>query len=356
MNEISKLGTLNRYNSADPLIKRIYDRILTTAHDVMSVEHVIVFAINRSNDRIYSKFDIRGRSLELSLNEGITGWVARTGLSAIVNEPKLDHRYYPYFDRTYKFVTNNMLGVPILNANNRSIGVLTFVNKVSDFDNEDLELATSLSSQMSVAFENAILYDDLMSTFRSLVEVMAVSIDERHPTSSGHSRRVAKYSALLAIEMDMSDEFIELVSLAALLHDYGKISIPDSILKKDGQLSDDEFEIMKGHALSTYNILKRVHFTEEMAQIPKIAAMHHEHWNGKGYPFGLKAEEIPLGARIIAVADVYDAMTTWREYHDPISEEHAHEIIINGKGSKFDPKVVEAFDNIFHKKAFSNIK
>jgi HD-GYP domain-containing protein (c-di-GMP phosphodiesterase class II) len=127
------------------------------------------------------------------------------------------------------------------------------------------------------------------------------------------------------------------------LHDYGKIGIPDSILKKEGKLSDEEYEIMKEHAISTYNILSRVHFSEEMTKLPLIAAMHHERWDGNGYPFSKKEKEIPLEARIIAVADVFDGMTSWREYHDPWSVQTAVDEIKEGNGTRFDPDVVSAF-------------
>ncbi len=248
------------------------------------------------------------------------------------------------------------MAVPILDSGERPIGVLVFTNKKGDFDDEDLELGISLAGQLSVAFENALLYDHLMKTFKSLVEVMAMSIDARHPISSGHSRRVALYSALIAQEMGLSPDKVELIQLAALLHDYGKISIPDSILKKEGQLSDEEFELMKEHAQSTYDILTHVNFADEMVDIPAIAAMHHERWDGKGYPFQKKGQEIPMGARIIAVADVYDAMTSWREYHNPYTNEMASHEIQMGKDTKFAPEVVDAFIKVYDRGDFDPIR
>jgi putative nucleotidyltransferase with HDIG domain len=323
----------------------------------MDVNSVVLFKIDRINQKLYSKFSVLPVDFELSLNEGVTGWVARTGKSAVVNKPCEDHRYYPHFDRIHNLKTKNLLATPINDSRGKAIGVLVFANKInSGFDEEDLELAESLSAQMSVAFENAMLFENLMHTFRSLVEVLAITIDERHPGSKGHSLRVAIISEMIADEMGLDSTKIELIKLAAYLHDYGKISIPDSILKKEGYLTDEEFEIMKDHAISTYNILKRVYFSDEMSNIPKIAALHHERWDGKGYPFGMKGEEIPLGARIIAVADVFDAMTSWREYHNPYSKEIAIDEIKRGKNDKFDPKVVDAFMNLVESGKLDDIK
>ncbi len=356
LEDIGRIASIRRRNNADRLVEKLYRLNSRTAREIMGVKTIILFTIDRASSRLTSRFAVNDIHFDMDINEGISGWVARTGKPAVVNKPRDDHRFYPYFDRKHEIDTKNIMAVPIMDSGDRPIGVLVFTNKKGNFDDEDLELGISLAGQLSVAFENALLYDHLMKTFRSLVEVMAVSIDARHPISSGHSRRVALYSGLIAQEMNLSPDKVELVQLAALLHDYGKISIPDNILKKEGQLSPDEYEIMKEHALSTYEILIHVKFADEMEDIPAIAAMHHERWDGKGYPFEKKGEEIPVGARIIAVADVYDAMTSWREYHNPYTNEMASHEIQSGSGTKFAPAVVEAFMSLYNRGAFEPIR
>ncbi|MFP4458013.1 MAG: HD domain-containing phosphohydrolase [Candidatus Zixiibacteriota bacterium] len=344
---ISKVRYLQNTSAVEEQLNKNYAIIYNTAVDIMDVDSLVLFKFDRKKQELYSvKYKLAGLEFRMSINEGVTGWVFRTGKPAIVNNPKDDHRYYPHFDRRFELDTRNLLAVPIKNSSNKPIGVLVFANKKGDFDQEDLELAESLAGHMSITFENAILYEDLILTFESLVNVLAFTIDERHKISSGHSHRVAEYSEKIAQKIGLNQHETGLIWLSAMLHDYGKISIPDKVLRKEGQLDEKEMELMKKHAKSTYDMLNRVYFNEQMSKIPEIAAYHHERIDGKGYPFGLMGDQIPLGAKIIAVADVYDAMTSWREYHDPYSREIAVKELIDGKGTKFDAKVVEAFTDL----------
>ena len=158
-----------------------------------------------------------------------------------------------------------------------------------------------------------------------------------------HIRRVIEYSAALATAMGLPDEFVRKIRRYAGLHDVGKVVVPDRILKKQSALTPEEFEEMKRHTLYGYELLKLVN-ADPVAQ--NIALSHHERWDGKGYPKGLKGEEIPLEARIVALADVYDALTTERVYKSPIDLETSAQLIILDSGKRFDPKVVEAFVRI----------
>ena len=146
----------------------------------------------------------------------------------------------------------------------------------------------------------------------------------------------------------MTDEYINNVVRAAPLHDIGKINIPDAILNKDTRLTDEEYEIMKGHANAGYEIIEKAiaNLTESgyLEQAKQMAHYHHEKWDGSGYPEHLKEEQIPLSARVMAVADVFDALLSRRSYKEPFSFEKAMSIIKEGSGKHFDPKVVSAFE------------
>ncbi len=180
--------------------------------------------------------------------------------------------------------------------------------------------------------------------FLSSIQMLAGAVDEKDPYTRGHSDRVTRYSVLLAQEMGIAAEEVEKIRIAAQLHDVGKIGIEDRILKKPGALTPDEYEIMKTHTVKGANILRPVEMLKEM--IPGIE-LHHESLDGRGYPYGLKGDQIPLMPRIITVADTFDAMTTNRPYQAAMDPEYVVKIITSMANTKFDPRVVTALSAIF---------
>ncbi len=176
--------------------------------------------------------------------------------------------------------------------------------------------------------------------FYDSIKMLAAAIDAKDPYTRGHSERVSRYARAIAQFMDFSDEEVERVYLAGLLHDVGKIGIQDRILQKPAALTDEEYEIMKTHPERGYKIMKEI---KQLADVVPGMRYHHENWDGTGYPFGLKGEQIPLIARIVAVADTFDAMTTDRPYQRRMPTEKAVERIVMLSGRRFDPKVVQAF-------------
>jgi HD-GYP domain-containing protein (c-di-GMP phosphodiesterase class II) len=212
------------------------------------------------------------------------------------------------------------------------------------------ELATTFNT-MSEELEQFVedlkrAADENKNLFMGSIQMLAGAVDEKDPYTRGHSDRVTKYSLMIAKEMGMDPEFLEVLRISAQLHDVGKIGIEDRILKKPGTLTPEEFEIMKTHTTKGANILRPVPQLREM--LPGIE-LHHEALNGRGYPYGLKGDEIPLLARIIAVADTFDALTTNRPYqqaHDPVE---ALRIIQNLSGQRLDPKAVAALLAVFER-------
>ena len=180
--------------------------------------------------------------------------------------------------------------------------------------------------------------------FLSSIQMLAGAVDEKDPYTKGHSDRVTRYSVIIAKEMGLITEEIERIRISAQLHDVGKIGIEDRILKKPGALTPDEFEIMKTHTVKGATILRPVEMLKLM--IPGIE-LHHESLDGRGYPYGLKGDELPVMPRIIMVADTFDAMTTNRPYQAAMDPEYVIRIINSLVNTKFDPRVVAAMTSVF---------
>ena len=222
------------------------------------------------------------------------------------------------------------------------------------FSAGDEKMLEALTNQMSIALENSILIEELKASFDSFVETLTATVDAKHPLTAGHSRRVTIYSGIIAEHLGLSDEEREVLRYAAMFHDIGKIGIPDQVLLKDGPFSPEEKAIMDTHASITRDILDKIRFPKKLSQVPEVAELHHERLDCRGYPRGLCGDEIPLGARIMAVADVFDALTTKRDYpkythkdgltlaHDPLDLDCTLSILLEGAGTHFDPTVVEA--------------
>ena len=182
--------------------------------------------------------------------------------------------------------------------------------------------------------------------FMGSIQMLAGAVDEKDPYTRGHSDRVTRYSLLIAKELGLPASFMETLQISAQLHDVGKIGIEDHILKKPGALTEEEFEVMKTHTTKGANILRPVPQLAEM--LPGIE-LHHEALDGRGYPYGLKGEQIPLLARVIAVADTFDALTTNRPYQQAHTPEQALEIIKNIAGKRLDPQAVNALLAVYER-------
>lgn len=194
------------------------------------------------------------------------------------------------------------------------------------------------------------LFDRQRSLLESLARAneetllaLVSALDLRERNTCMHSQRVRDYTLLLADRFGMEEEKKRAIGLGALLHDVGKIAIPDHILLKPAGLSDEEWQVMRKHPAEGYRLLQRIGFLREAAE---IVYAHHEHYDGTGYPRRLKGEEIPLGARLFIVADVFDAVTSERPYHSQMSYNEAVAVIRGKSGSHFDPAVVEVFEKI----------
>ncbi len=234
-----------------------------------------------------------------------------------------------------------------------SLGILAVDNLSSKkpLVASDLSLLRGIAHVIGISLRNAELIEARGRQLRSILQTLAASIDARDPLTAGHSAKVTEYAVGICQELRLDSEFCETVRVAALLHDYGKIGVPDAILKKPGRLTREEYDIVKTHALKSREILEQIHFTGTLGDVPAIAGAHHEKIDGSGYPQGLKGEEIPLGARIIAVADFFEAITAKRHYREPMPLEVAFHLLDKECGVHFEERIVEAFKR-YHRKNF----
>ncbi|MFH0702431.1 MAG: HD domain-containing phosphohydrolase [bacterium] len=197
------------------------------------------------------------------------------------------------------------------------------------------------------------LLQDLKELFFTTIKSITNALDAKDTYTHGHSHRVTLYSLIISKELDMEENFIKEIEIAGLLHDIGKVGVPEEILCKPGRLTNEEYDIIKLHPGCGKKILNGI---RKFSNISSWINSHHERWDGCGYPNGLKDEEIPLPARILAIADTYDAMTSNRPYRQGLPHQVALEEIINCAGSQFDPKLVKIFSNVEHifRKAVEN--
>ena len=240
---------------------------------------------------------------------------------------------------------------PIVN-NNEPLGIIAVDNVKSKrpLMQSDLSLMMGLASVIGISIRNAELLESRTRQFNSIIEVMAASIDARDFLTAGHSEKVTEYSVGICNELGFSSAYTEMIRIAALLHDYGKIGVPDAILKKSGRLSTEEYLVIKKHSQKTRNILEKISFEGIFSQIPEIAGGHHEKLDGSGYPQGLREEEIPLGARIIAVADFFEAITSKRHYRDPMPLDKAMGLLQQEvENNRLDGNIVNALKKYYAK-------
>ncbi len=229
-----------------------------------------------------------------------------------------------------------------LEIQGEAYGLLGVNGNPHKFSLVELEIFCSLGSQAAIAMENANLYHKLHETFLHTVEALAEAINSRDPYTGGHTKRVSQYVMELATALKLPENTIESLRLAAILHDIGKIGIDDAILRKSGALSENELQRMKSHSEIGARILG---FVDEMQDVIPGVQYHHEWFDGSGYPSGLRGEEIPISARIIAIADAFDALTTDRPYRKALNHKDAVQIMADTAGKHFDPDLFSIFQS-----------
>jgi HD-GYP domain-containing protein (c-di-GMP phosphodiesterase class II) len=355
-------------STLDPEVVR--EKALEATCKLLGCETASLYLVDGKTGELYWETALgdAGRELKhnvrLPINDrSIAGYVAMAGENVVINDVEADPCYFKEAAKRTQFRTLTMICVP-LRMKDRVIGVLQAINKLPsvpirpsrhawpDFYESDLKLLLALGHQVAIAVENSRLYHELKKSFYDTVEALAETIEKKDHYTGGHTQRVVRYSMCIAKCLDLPPEQMERIRLGGLLHDIGKIGIEDRILKKQSFLEPDERAIMQQHPALGYDIMSRV---DGLRDVIGGMRYHHERWDGGGYPKGLKGEEIPLIARIIAVADAYDAMVSTRPYRKGLPPEQAVAEISRCSGSQFDPGIAEAFIKAFESGQLSEI-
>ncbi len=307
----------------------------------------------------------------LKLTESLTKkTLDGNNISSVINIPK---------GKVLNRKIGSHLDAPLI-TKGKFVGVLTLgsFNK-ENFSARDAQNVSSLVAHGAVAFENAMLYEDLRRTYFSIINALTSAIEAKDEYTQGHSVLVSKYSASIAYEMGLSASMIESIQIAGILHDLGKIGVPEEILVKKGKLTDNEYGIVKTHPDIALKILGPVefpHFVSEehlpeappeltlhlfegadlSSEVKLMIYHHHEKYSGGGYPRGIRGEEIPLGARILSVADTFEALTADRPYRKAFSTEEAVKVLRQISGEQLDPKIVDVFVKVIKDRGLETLK
>jgi len=336
---------------------KILSLILEKVCDLLDVEGSSLFLVDPKSDELilYLSSNLNQSelaALRLPAGTGSIGQVAQSGETICLNDAIDDERHYKGVDQLSGFETRSLVAVPLRVPNivlgqdlgttgDRIIGGIEAVNKLEgDFDEMDVQTLETLAKQAATVMHIANLYTEADDLFINTISALVAAIDAKDPYTKEHSQRVATYSVKIAEEMGLPVEMQRRVKVGALLHDIGKIGVSDVILAKRDRLSDEEWDRIKTHPCVGMNIMKQVHLSDD-----ELAALmqHHERMDGLGYPNGLKGEAISLVARIVAVADVFDALTSARPYRPAMSVAVALDILEKEAGNHLDPKCVDAF-------------
>lgn len=333
-------------------VETVLERALENAESVCRAETSSIWELDEERQELFFRV-VRGRAagairnLRVPVGQGIVGSVARTGAAEIVNDVASDPRWR---GDLAVFQTRAILTVPLI-AEGRVIGVMQLLNPVERdrFTEGDLRRMSLFAGILAHPLQNARLHSAQQRQFFNMVTALAETLDKRDPYTGGHVRRVVAYSMLLGAEMELARADLKDLWLAATLHDIGKIATPDRILSKPSPLDREEVEIMKRHPVDGAAIVSHLANPAVLDGVRN----HHERVDGRGYPDGLAGDRLPLVARIIAVADTYDAMTTSRPYREGLPPAKACQEIVSSAGTQLCPEVVKAFRSLYEAGRFT---
>ena len=352
---LNKLQTLRRVDTAITSSLEVEDvlkTVLTQVVEGLLVDIAVIYLYDEDSETLnYTSnigFTTKGNpDIRINLGQGYVGKVAVQKTPVFV--PEIDYtsdgKAYPY-----SFVAEGVTsyyGFPLI-SKGKFKGVLEILNRERlDPDEEWHEFAETLARQTAIAVDNLTLFSNLQQANQELreaydatIEGWARALEIRDKETEGHSRRVVSLTADMALKFGFKTADLEHILRGVILHDIGKMGIPDEILHKPGPLNEEEWTIMRRHPVYAYEMLKEIEYLKPALNIPHY---HHERWNGSGYPEGLKGEAIPLEARIFAVVDAWDALTSDRPYRDAWSVEKTRQYLMDQAGKEFDPEIVKVF-------------
>ena len=351
LSEIAR--TVNAQANLDKLLITIAEQTKM----VLNADRCSVFLFDKDKNELWSKVALgidESEEIRFSADKGFAGYAVKTGETIRIQDAYNDDRFNKDIDKHTGYRTYNLLCMPMRNIKFEIIGAFQVLNKKDgDFTDADEDILLAIGTNAGIAIENNLLFniqqqmlDEQKKLFEGFIDTLAASIDARDKITLGHSTRVRLYAEIIANQMGLNKDITEIISKAAMLHDIGKIGIRDAVLQKKGSLTKEEYEHIKEHVNITYDILCKTNLNSSFTEIAEIAASHHEKYDGTGYFRGLEGDKIPLGGRILAVSDVFDAITSVRHYRDRMPMKDALNIMIEGKNKHFDGKIVDAFLSI----------
>jgi len=342
---IYKIGNLI-YSEGD--MAKLCELVMDVIFEVLDAERGFLILADDATGRLSPvaarQGDKRGDEVEMTFSRTIVDEAFRSGYSFLSADAMADDRFKDGESIVFRNIRSVMCA-PV-QTQDKTLGVI-YVDTVTDseaFAKHELELLTAIGKQAGIGIERAKLMEGLEKLFYGSVRTLVATIEAKDRYTFGHSERVTAYAMQIAEELGLQEDVLGTIQLAGLLHDIGKIGIKESILNKPGELDDSEFADVRGHPAIGAKILMNIENIEDVA---RAVRHHHERYDGSGYPDGLRGEEIPFEARILAVADAFDAMTSRRPYRDMLTREEVTEEIRSSMGSQFDPKIAEVLLRLF---------
>jgi putative nucleotidyltransferase with HDIG domain len=345
LQKMERLMEINITLNSTLELDQVLDLIIAKAVEMLDCEAGSILLYNREKNVLCFAASTSADSKALAgipvpLTDSLAGAIFSNNQPLVVRNVEKDIRHNASVAAQINFQTRSLLGVP-MRIQDRMTGVLEALNKKQGtFTDEDVKILTAIASQAAVAIENAQLVQALQESYESTLEGWAAALDLRDKETEGHSQRVTLLAVELARELGVGKEALTHLRQGALLHDIGKMAVPDRILHKHGPLTEEEKAIMRQHPLNAYNMLYPIAYLRSALEIPFC---HHEKWDGSGYPRGLRGEDIPLAARIFTVIDVWDALRSDRPYRKAWSVKKTIAYIEEQAGKSFDPRIVKTF-------------
>ena len=341
----------SRRLDAITVLPQVFTQVIKMTECTLNAEAASILLFRNNDQELYFEAATGpvGRTLrqvKLNTQYGIAGQVARTGKPLIVNDVARSKNFHKMIDDTTGFATQSLVCAPLC-VNRKILGVIEVLNKRdgTPFEERDLEAVVSVANTAAMAIENTRLYQNLVEAYHTTVEGAAIAVDMKSPYTRGHSQRVMEYASKAGIVLSFTPEEMETLRFGGLLHDIGKLLIDTSILAKTTPLNPREWDELRMHPVIGAELVSNVPF---LLRVKPLVLYHHERFDGKGYPDGLKGEEIPMGARIIAVANSYDAMTNDSLFSPARPIEEAVKVLHENAGTKFCPVAVKALVSGLH--------
>lgn len=327
------------------------DRILLYMADMgrelILADRCTLWLHDQETHQLWTKVAHGVKALTMPAEAGLAGYALKHNESILIEDAYKDARFNPDLDLQTGYHTQSVLVIPIQSQNGETMGVFQAINKLTPrgvFDYQDMHLLTLAASYSGKALESAMLNQEIEQTQKEIIYLMGEIGESRSKETGNHVKRVAEYSKVLALRLGLSPDEAELIKISSPMHDIGKVAIPDSILKKPGKLTDEEFATMQAHTQIGHQLLKKSN-RQILKSATIIAHQHHEKWNGTGYPRGLKGEEIHIYGRITAIADVFDALASDRCYKKAWELDRVINLFKEERGVQFDPHLVDIFLN-----------